>query len=139
MLADKVFGFQRSILIGGSILTLGYLSLAMPHEILFYAGLSLLILGQGLFKPNISSIVGTLYAKNDPKRESGFTIFYLGINIGSLIPPLFLGPLTDKFGWNSGFLVAMFGLLISLLTFTIGRKYLKKRGEIPKNSILLRL
>ncbi len=137
-LADKFLGFQRAILIGGSLLALGYLTLAMPSKFFFYAGLSLLIIGMGFFKPNISSIVGTLYGANDPRRDSGFTLFYLGINLGSLIPPLFLGPLTKAYGWDAGFLVAMCGMLISLISFAIGRRFLKNRGAIPANSALLK-
>lgn len=135
-LADFYLGFQRTILIGGSLLALGYLILVLPQLKFFLFGLCILILGNGFFKPNVSSIVGTLYGKDDPKRDSGFTLFYMGINIGSLIPPLFLGPLVKSYGWGSAFLLATLGMLISTILFWWGRKYLKGRGDIPEHSFL---
>jgi POT family proton-dependent oligopeptide transporter len=95
-----------------------------------------LVLANGLFKPNVSSIVGELYEKNDPRRDGGFTIFYMGINIGALIPPLILGWLVSHVGWHSGFLLAAFGMFISLATFWIGRGRLKNKGSIPVASFL---
>lgn len=86
-LADKFLGFQRAIIIGGVILALGYLACAIPTHTWFLAGLTLLVIGNGFFKPNVSSIVGTLYEPGDSRRDSGFTIFYMGINLGTLIPP----------------------------------------------------
>ena len=135
-LADRYIGFQRAILIGGSLFALGYFLLVLPQLSVFLIGLCLLILGNGFFKPNVSSIVGTLYEKNDPRRDSGFTLFYMGINIGSLIPPLFLGRLVHSYGWRSAFLLAALGMLISIVLFLIGRKRLQGRGAVPTYSIL---
>ena len=135
-LADRYLGFQRAILIGGSLLALGYLIIVLPQLKFFLFGLCILILGNGFFKPNVSSIVGTLYSKDDPKRDSGFTLFYMGINIGSLIPPLFLGPLVQAYGWGAAFLLATVGMVISTILFFWGRKYLHVCSDMPTDSIL---
>ena len=135
-LADRFFGFQRAIIIGGTLLAMGYFISAAPTHFWFLIGLGFLILGNGLFKPNVSSIVGTLYAHDDPRRDSGFTIFYMGINLGQLIPPLFIGTLVAKYGWDWGFILSAIGMLISLLTFLLGRKRLQQHGTMPEQSIL---
>lgn len=135
-LADRFFGFQRAIIIGSCLFACGYLISALPHKSWFLLGLTLLILGHGLFKPNVSSIVGSLYQPDDPKRDSGFTIFYMGVNIGTLIPPLFIGSLIASYGWYWGFLLASVGMLVSLLTFLLGRKRLQQRGNMPEHSVL---
>ncbi len=135
-IADRFMGFQRAIMYGGALLSIGYLVTAIPSDRLFFYGLAILILANGLFKPNVSSIVGELYEKNDARRDSGFTIFYIGINIGSLIPPLFLGWLVNKEGWHAGFLIAALGMVISLVTFYVGRTFLGDKGGIPITSRL---
>ncbi len=138
-LADKYLGFQRSIIVGGILFTLGYFLCAVPDpNVLFYA-LSLLILGNGFFKPNVSTIVGTLYdGPEDPRRDGGFTIFYMGINIGSLIPPIFAGTVVRDYGWHYGFIIAGLGMAFGLTIFLFGRKRLEHRGTIPTGSPLLR-
>ena len=135
-LADRFFGFQRAIIIGGALLAIGYFVCAAPTKMWFLIGLGLLILGNGLFKPNVSSIVGTLYDHGDARRDSGFTIFYMGINLGTLIPPFFIGSLVSHYGWYWGFLLSAIGMLLSLLTFLLGRKRLQQNGIMPANSIL---
>lgn len=136
--ADRYLGFQRSIIIGGFLLTLGYLITALPGHTSFFLGLSVIIIANGLFKPNVSSILGDLYRAGDPRRDGGFTLFYMGINIGSLLPPLFTGYLVNHYGWHSGFLVAGIGMAIGLVTFLVGRARLRNCGALPPMSPLHR-
>lgn len=134
-IADKYIGFQRAIIIGGILLTLGYGLASLPGERIFFFAMSLLIVANGFFKPNVSSIVGDLYTNNDPRREGGFTLFYMGINVGALIPPLIAGAIVLKYGWHAGFALAAAGMLLGLLTFIFGRKLLENCGKMPDNSI----
>lgn len=136
-MADRYIGFQRAILIGGSILAIGYLFMSMPGYNLFLIGMALLILGNGFFKPNVSSIVGTLYTRDDPRRDSGFTIFYMGINVGQILPPLFLGKLVDHFGWHAGFLLAAIGMILSLIIFLKGKHVIGHGSERPSSQFFL--
>ena len=135
-LADKYLGFQRAIIVGGALLTIGYLITALPGTKFFFLGLSVIIVANGLFKPNVSSIVGDLYRPNDPRRDGGFTLFYMGINLGSLMPPLFAGYLVTHYGWHSGFLAAACGMAIGLVTFLAGRSRLRSSGAMPPLSPL---
>jgi POT family proton-dependent oligopeptide transporter len=135
-LADRYLGFQRSILFGGVLFILGYILTALPSNDWFFVGLSVIIIANGLFKPNVSAIIGDLYRPGDPKREGGFTLFYMGINIGSLIPPLITGALITKFGWHSGFLLAAFGMAIGMVTFIAGKSRLRSLGGLPAMSPL---
>jgi len=131
-LADRHLGFQRAISIGGILFISAYLLCALSNERFFFLGLGLLIVANGFFKPTVSSIVGELYKENDARREGGFTIFYMGINVGALIPPLIAGGLVAKYGWHAGFLLAAFGMLLGQLTFQFGRKRLGEAGLHPK-------
>jgi len=131
-IADRYLGFQRSILLGGGLFIAAYLICASSNTTLFFIGLSLLICANGFFKPNVSGIVGELYQKNDPRRDGGFTLFYMGINIGALIPPLIAGVLVTKYGWHSGFLAAAIGMAIGQVTFIYGKKSLGTAGFTPK-------
>lgn len=135
-LADRYLGFQRAIIIGGVLLTIGYLLTAVPNNQIFFLGLSVIIVANGLFKPNVSSILGDLYRQGDPRRDGGFTLFYMGINIGSLIPPLIAGWVVSVYGWHAGFLMAAFGMLIGLITFMAGKKRLRSSGVVPAASPL---
>lgn len=135
-LADRYMGFQRAIIWGGLLLTLGYVATAFPGERIFFIGLSILIVANGLFKPNVSGIVGTLYDRDDPRRDGGFTLFYMGINIGAFLPPLFIGAVVKYYGWHTGFLFAAAGMLIGMITFWWGRKMLGNKGGIPESSPL---
>jgi POT family proton-dependent oligopeptide transporter len=137
-IAGGYIGYQRAIMLGAIILALGYFTIATSSNVAFFAGLSLLVLGTGFFKPNVSSIVGDLYEANDPRRDSGFTLFYMGINIGSLLPPLFIGKLVATYGYAPGFMIAGAGMLISLSIFVFGRKRLAGCGGIPRDSVLNR-
>lgn len=128
-LAGRYLGFQRSVMLGGILLVFAYLIAALPTKQWFFLGLSLLICGNGFFKPNVSSLVGMLYEKNnDPRRDGGFTLFYMGINIGALIPPVIAGYLVAHYGWHSGFLLAAFGMFLGQIIFQLGRKILQGKG-----------
>ncbi len=136
-LADRLLGFQRALIIGGVSLTLGYACLAVHSVQFFYLGLSLILIGNGFFKANVASLVGSLYdGPDDSRRDGGFTIYYMGINIGGLLPPLFVGFIIAKFGWGVGFASAAVGMFIGLLTFLIGRKALEGRGSVPDMKVL---
>ncbi len=135
-LADRFIGFQQSIVLGAILLAIGYAVMAIPHSSALFFGLSIVVIGNGFFKPNVSSIVGDLYEGDDPRRDGGFTIFYMGINIGSLIPPIFAGALVAAYSWGSGFLVAAVGMAVSLSTFLLGRKKLGNTGKMPSISPL---
>jgi POT family proton-dependent oligopeptide transporter len=133
--ADKLIGFQRSILLGAVIMATGLFLLASPTESMFKLGLATIIVGNGLFKPIISTIVGKLYAQGDERRDSGFTIFYMGINLGALLAPLVTQYLAKKiFGiedmpaYKIVFISAGIGMLLSLVWFWFGRRQLKGIG-----------
>ena len=135
-LADRYLGSQRAIMIGGALFILGYILTALPSNYWFFVGLSVIIIANGLFKPNVSAIVGDLYRPGDPRRDGGFTLFYMGINIGSLIPPVITGVLIAKYGWHSGFLLAAFGMAIGMVTFIAGKSRLRALGGLPAMSPL---
>ncbi|WP_373992039.1 peptide MFS transporter [Duganella sp. BuS-21] len=133
--ADRVLGYQRSILVGAVFMAIGLFAIAIPDDTLFKFGLATIIVGNGLFKPNISTMVGKLYSVADPRRDSGFTIFYMGINTGALIAPVLTQILAEKvFGvdgmpsYKVVFMAAGVGMLISLVWFYIGRAQLKGIG-----------
>ncbi len=121
-LADRLLGFKTAIIWGGAFLIAGYALLAMPMWHAFFPALAIIIVGNGLFKPNISSLLGTLYAPGDSARDAGFTIFYIGINIGVLLAGVGSGYIKDHFGWSAGFGLASIGLFIGLCTFAVGVK-----------------
>lgn len=128
-LADTLLGFKQAIMWGGIFLILGYGLLGLAWNEGFYLALATIIIGNGLFKPNISSLLGTLYAPNDSGRDTGFTIFYIGINLGILLAGLSSGVIKDHFGWHAGFISASIGLIIGLCTFAIGLKW----GDMKQN------
>ncbi len=119
-LADKFIGYRKSIVYGGVLMALGHFFMAFPTDFFFYGALGLLIMGNGFFKPNISTLVGSLYEEGDVKRDGGFTIFYMGINLGAMIAPLFCGYLGEVYGWHWGFGAAGIGMLAGLVVFWKG-------------------
>ncbi len=134
--ADKIIGYQRSILIGAVFMAAGLFMIMMPDPMLFKFGLATVIVGNGLFKPNISTMVGKLYSIADERRDSGFTIFYMGINMGAFIAPIITGWLaTSLFGTDAApayqyvFGAAGVGMLISLVWFYFGRRQLQDIGR----------
>lgn len=123
-IADRVLGFKTAILWGGIFLSIGYALLVFPLRAGFlYFALATIVVGNGLFKPNISSLLGLLYSPDNQVRDSGFTIFYVGINIGALLAGLSSGAIKDHFGWHAGFALASIGLLIGLCIFALGLKW----------------
>jgi proton-dependent oligopeptide transporter, POT family len=133
-LADRYLGTHRALVIGGAVIALGHFSLALESLAGFYAGLILLILGTGFFKPNVSTLVGQLYELHDSRRDAGFTIFYMGINLGALLGPLICGYLgqSEQFGWRYGFAAAGIGMVLGLLVYLFGKKrYLGSIGDVP--------
>ncbi|MEO8938003.1 MAG: peptide MFS transporter [Burkholderiaceae bacterium] len=133
-LADRYLGRRKSILIGGLTMALGHF--AMASEPLMHLALGLLIIGNGFFKPNISTLLGSLYAPNDPRRDGGFTIFYMGVNLGAFLAPLVAGTLGEKYGWHYGFAAAGVGMLGGLTQFTLGQNKLGDAGLPPGKSRL---
>ena len=150
--ADRLLGTHRSMLIGGWLIAIGHICLAgmafFPHEpgqivslehgsgalISFLVGCAFIIIGTGFFKPCVSVMVGQLYRENDPRRDSGFTIFYMGINLGAFLAPLVAASLARGVGWHWGFGSAAVGMLLGLLFYQIFRgRYLKGIGEPPHN------
>jgi proton-dependent oligopeptide transporter, POT family len=140
-IADRVIGYQRSILLGAVVMAAGLFTIMMPNEQIFRLGLAIIIVGNGLFKPNISTMVGQLYGVGDRRRDSGFTIFYMGINAGAFIAPILTGVLADKVFGSEGmpaykvvFMAAGIGMLISLVWFWFGRKQLGPVGRPPEGA-----
>jgi POT family proton-dependent oligopeptide transporter len=136
-LADRYLGQRRSITIGGILMMLGQFCLATKQDTLFlYAGLLLLIIGNGFFKPNISTLVGRLYEENDTRRDAGFIIFYMGINIGAFFSPLITGYLAVRYGYTYGFLAAGIGMLIGIVIYmSLGGRMLKDiRKKMPRQT-----
>jgi POT family proton-dependent oligopeptide transporter len=130
-LADNIIGQRKAVLYGGILFAAGYYTMALPGLIAFYTALTLIVLGTGLLKPNVSTIVGGLYAQDDPRRDSGFSIFYMGINIGALIAPLACGYVGQGINWHYGFGLAGIGMTIGLIQYVLGAKYLGGAGMAP--------
>ena len=130
-IADSMIGYRWAVTLGGVIIALGEFSLLVVNEQFFYMGLAAIIVGNGFFKPNISTIVGKLYKDGDPRRDSGFTIFYMGINVGAFISTLVCGYIGERYGWTKGFLLAGIGMLLGLVTFWWGQKFLHGHGNPP--------
>ncbi|PYQ13400.1 MAG: MFS transporter [Acidobacteria bacterium] len=131
-IADRLLGLRRAVLVGGILIALGHYCLAANVRPLFYAGLVFIVLGTGLLKPNISSIVGQLYTRDDPRRDAGFSLFYMGINLGALISPLVCGYLGQKVGWHWGFGAAGVGMTLGLVQYVLGKKRLGRAGELAE-------
>jgi len=129
MFADRYIGARAAVLVGAVVMALGHL--AMAFEPLLFPALGLLIVGNGFFKPNISTIVGGLYEPGDPRRDGGFTVFYMGINLGAFFSPLVCGWLGEKVGWHYGFSAAGVGMVIGLLTFVGLQRFLGTTGWAP--------
>jgi len=123
LIADRLLGFKRSIVWGALFLSAGYAFLAVATVQQFFYALAIIVIGNGLFKPNISSLLGSLYPANNNLRDAGFTLFYVGINIGVLLSGLFSGYIKNQYGWHAGFALASVGLLIGLSIFATGLKF----------------
>ena len=132
MLADQILGSKKAVTYGAVLLVFGHLGMTVEsNEQIFYLSLALIVSGVGFLKPNISTMVGALYEEGDPRRDSGFTIFYMGINIGAFTATLLCGYLGEEIGWAWGFGAAGIGMLVGLIIFLWGQKYLEGLAEPP--------
>ena len=135
-LADRVWGGQRAVFYGGVLIMFGHIALALPIGLAgVYLGLILIVLGTGLLKPNISTVVGGLYEQHDTRRDAGFTIFYMAINIGGFVSPLITGGLQKGIGFHAGFSVAAVGMALGLVQYRFGRKYLRGAAAVAPNPL----
>jgi POT family proton-dependent oligopeptide transporter len=132
LLADKVIGFRKAVLLGAFLMTCGHAAMAFETEVTFYLGLFLLIIGNGAFKPNISSIVGNLYPRNSDKKDSAYTIFYMGINAGAFLGILLCGYIGEKVGWSFGFGLAGIFMFLGMLQFYFAQGIFGKIGLSPR-------
>ncbi|MGO9240335.1 MAG: peptide MFS transporter [Bryobacteraceae bacterium] len=130
-LADCFLGQRKAVLYGGILIALGYLLLAAPDVRIFYAGLCVVVCGTGLLKPNISTIVGQLYSPADPRRDAGFSIFYMGINLGATIAPLICGYVGQRINWHLGFALSGLGMSFGVIQYWLGRRHLADAGLHP--------
>lgn len=128
-IADKFLGQKKTVMLGGLLLCFGHGILAIPQDWAFFLGLLLIILGVGGLKPNISTMVGGLYKEGDIRRDSGFTIFYIGINIGAFLASISVGLVAYYYGWHYGFGLAGIGMVLGQIVFIWGQKFLKGIGE----------
>jgi POT family proton-dependent oligopeptide transporter len=123
-IADRLLGLYRSVLLGGIIIACGHFCMAYPSEQTFFLGLVLIACGTALLKPNVSSMVGTLYNEGDQRRDAGFSLFYMGINVGAMTAPLICGPLGERVNWHIGFGAAGVGMTIGVIQYAFGKRYL---------------
>ena len=140
MLADQILGSKKAVTYGAILLVFGHLGMTVESsEQVFYLSLALIVSGVGFLKPNISTMVGALYEEGDPRRDSGFTIFYMGINIGAFTATLLCGYLGEEIGWAYGFGAAGIGMLLGLIIFLWGQKYLEGLAEPPSNKYMTKI
>jgi POT family proton-dependent oligopeptide transporter len=130
-IADRVIGQRRAVLYGGILIASGHFSMAFPTLATFYLGLFLIVIGTGLLKGNVSVIVGQLYGPRDARRDAGFSIFYMGINLGAFIAPLICGYLGQRVSWHMGFASAGIGMVIGVIQYVLGGRYLGEAGVRP--------
>lgn len=130
-IADRLLGAQRAVWIGGLIIAAGHFALALPGTAPFFLGLVLVVTGTGLLKPNVSTLVGELYPEGGARRDAGFTLFYMGINLGAALGPLICSTLGEKFNWHYGFAAAGVGMVFGLIQFRLTRHHLGRHGAPP--------
>src|SRR5436305_4795127 len=130
-IADRLIGQRRAVLYGGIIIAAGHFSMAVQSLTTFYIGLTLIVVGTGFVKGNAAVIVGALYGENDARRDAGFSIYYMGINLGAFIAPLVCGYLGQRVNWHIGFGAAGVGMVFGLLQYVAGAKYLGEAGLYP--------
>ncbi|GGZ98743.1 oligopeptide:H+ symporter [Streptomyces echinoruber] len=129
--ADRVLGPRRTVAVAGTVIMLGHLTLALPTAGTFFAGLGLVAIGSGLLKANISTMVGHLYdGPQDPRRDGGFTLFYIGINLGAFAAPLVIGTVGENYNWHLGFALAALGMALGLGQFLLGTRHLSSRSDV---------
>ncbi|MFG3499502.1 peptide MFS transporter [Streptomyces sp. NPDC047928] len=131
-IADRLWGARKAVLVGGIVIALGHYTLAVPNDIAFFFGLGLIAVGTGLLKPNISAMVGGLYeGQSGARRDAGFTLFYMSINVGAMAAPLVVGYLGEHVNWHLGFGVAGVGMTLAVVQYVLGGKYLGEVGKEP--------
>ncbi len=128
--ADNLWGQRKAVFVGGCIIAAGHFSMAVPTLPFFYLGLGLIVIGTGLLKPNVSSMVGDLYPEGGARRDAGFSIFYMGINFGAILGPLLCGLLGEGYNWHYGFSLAGIGMILGLISYKIGGKFLGDAGSL---------
>ena len=128
--ADNLWGQRKAVYVGGWIIAAGHFSMAVPTTMTFYAGLVLIVLGTGLLKPNVSTVVGDLYPEGGAARDAGFSIFYMGINLGALVGPLLCSFLGEGYNWHWGFSAAGFGMVLGLIQYKLGSGLLGDAGHL---------
>lgn len=129
LIADRLLGAKRAVMLGGLLLCIGHGILAIDHIAAFYTGLGFIIAGVGCLKPNISTMVGSLYKQGDERRDMGFTIFYIGINLGAFLSALVVGYIGETYGWHYGFGLAGIGMVVGQLVYVWGQKFLVGIGD----------
>jgi len=134
-IADRLVGPRRAVLYGGVLIAAGHFSMAVPSLATFYLGLTLIVLGTGLLKGNVAVVVGYLYSKEDQRRDAGFSIFYMGINLGAFIAPLVCGFLGQRVSWHAGFGAAGVGMTLGLVQYVLGARYLGDAGLHPAQPV----
>jgi proton-dependent oligopeptide transporter, POT family len=132
--ADRLIGAQRAVLYGGILIAAGHFSMAVPSLAMFYLGLTLIVVGTGLLKGNVSVIVGRLYSTDDVRRDAGYSIFYMGINTGAFVAPLVCGYLGQRVDWHLGFAAAGVGMTLGLVQYALGRRHLGEAGLRPADA-----
>jgi POT family proton-dependent oligopeptide transporter len=133
-IADRLLGLRRAVFLGGCVIAAGHFTLAVPSTVTFYTGLILIVIGTGLLKPNISAMVGDLYPEGGVRRDAGFSIYYMGINVGALFGPLICGYLGEDINWHLGFSAAGVGMLLGVVQYSFGGKHLGAAGELKGES-----
>jgi POT family proton-dependent oligopeptide transporter len=125
LVADRVLGQYRSVLVGAIVIAAGHFTLAFKALSFFYTGLALIVVGTGLLKPNVSTLVGSLYEPGDTRRDAGFSLFYMGINLGAFIGPLIAGYFAQRVNWHLGFACAGFGMALGVVQYVLGKRRLE--------------
>lgn len=128
--ADNIWGQRKSVFVGGCIIAAGHFSMAIPMNLFFFIGLALIVIGTGLLKPNISSMVGEIYPEGGARRDAGFSIFYMGINFGAILGPALAGMLGEGYNWHLGFSLAGVGMVFGLISYKLGDKFLGSAGRL---------
>ena len=128
--ADKLWGQKKAVFIGGCIIAAGHFSMAVPMTATFFLGLVLIVIGTGLLKPNVSAVVGDLYPEGGARRDAGFSIFYMGINVGALAGPILCGIFGEGYNWHWGFSLAGIGMVLGLIQYKLGERHLAGAGEL---------
>jgi len=137
IIADQILGYRKAIFLGGVMMAIGMFAMTIESQFFFFTGMAFIIIGNGFFKPNISSMVGKLYEPGDSRRDGGFTIFYMGINLGAFFSPLTCGLVGELFGWHYGFGLAGIGMIAGLINFSLSKKNFADDNGTPPNPALL--